>query len=317
MKDHKCWASSHQVDIRAAKSQMYEMVAKDPTRSLLEIYEVVRQKYTAQMDPSSKLLFLQEFPSFLDMKTALLAQRRKFIPPDPKTMIEINIDLPVFLTKAGENVVKGDQVLADGRRIILFTTKEHLKILARARQILGDGTFPSLPPYADSHFELRYKIVCEGYDLFMATNKPSWHTEISIMEWRMKMLNPKEWGDETVLVLASELLHVDIQIIPAFGEVTIIKSSSESSQKQLFSLFYFSEVDFYSGHYQSVKPSLPVSNSPSLAASFSPSLPISFSLDDIEVTDVISLDQHDHQLEELELTEETIQDIQIVVTDGR
>ena len=50
MKDHKCWASSYQVDIRAAKSQMYEMVAKEPTRSLLEIYEVVRQKYTAQMD---------------------------------------------------------------------------------------------------------------------------------------------------------------------------------------------------------------------------------------------------------------------------
>ena len=188
----------------------------------------------------------------------------------------------------------------------MLTTKEHLKILARARQILGDGTFPSLPPYADSHFELRYKIVCEGYDLFMATNKPSWHTEISIMEWRIKMLNPKEWGDETVLVLASELLHVDIQIIPAFGEVTIIKSSSESSQKQLFSLFYFSEVDFYSGHYQSVKPSLPVSHSSSL--------PTSFSLDEVEVTDVISFDQ-DHQLE-LELTEETIRDVKIVVTDG-
>ena len=85
MKDHKCWASSYQVDIRAAKSQMYEMVAKEPTRSLLEIYEVVRQKYTAQMDPDSKLLFLQEFPSFLDLKTALLAQRRKFIPPDPNS----------------------------------------------------------------------------------------------------------------------------------------------------------------------------------------------------------------------------------------
>ena len=78
-------------------------------------------------------------------KSTLLAQRRKFIPPDPKVMIEINIDLPVFLTKAGENVIKGDQVLADGRRIILFTTKEHLKILARARQILGDGTFRITP----------------------------------------------------------------------------------------------------------------------------------------------------------------------------
>ena len=37
------------------------------------------------------------------------------------------------------------------------------------------------------------------------------------------MLNPKEWGDETVLVLASELLQVGIQIIPAFGELVIIK----------------------------------------------------------------------------------------------
>ena len=121
------------------------------------------------------------------------------------------------------------------------------------------------------------------------------------------MLNPKESGDETVLVLATELLHVDIQIIPAFGEVAILKSSSESSTKQPLWLFHFSEVDFYSAHYQSVKPSLPVS--------LPVSLPTSFSLDDIEVTDVISFDQ-DHQLE-LELTEETIRDVQIVVTDGR
>ena len=78
-------------------------------------------------------------------------------------------------------------------------------------------------------------------------------------EWRLKMLNPKEWGDETVLVLASELLQVDIQIIPAFGEVVIIKSSSESSNKQPLYLFHFSEVDFYSSYYQSVLPSLPPS----------------------------------------------------------
>ena len=121
------------------------------------------------------------------------------------------------------------------------------------------------------------------------------------------MLNPKEWGDETVLVLASELLQVDIQIIPAFGEVTIIKSSSESSNKHPLWLFHFSEVDFYSPHYQSVKPSLPVSHSPSL--------PASFTLDEIEVSDVISFNQQD--LAGLELTEETIRDVQIVVTDGR
>ena len=168
---------------------------------------------------------------------------------------------------------------------------------------------PSLPPYADSHWELRYKIVSEGFDLFIATNIPPWQNEISMKEWRLKMLNPKEWGDETVLVLASELLQVDIQIIPAFGEVTIIKSSSESSNKQPLYLFHFSEVDFYSAHYQSVLPSLPVSLP-------TPSLPPSFSLDDIEVTDVISFDQQDHQLE-LELREEPSRDVQIVVTDSR
>ena len=120
------------------------------------------------------------------------------------------------------------------------------------------------------------------------------------------MLNPKEWGDETVLVLATKLLHVNIQIIPAFGDVAILKSSSESSNKKFLWLFHFSKVDFYSPHYQSVKPSLPVSHSSSL--------PTSFSLDEVEVTDVISFDQ-DHQLE-LELTEETIRDVKIVVTDG-
>ena len=97
------------------------------------------------MHCNTKLLFLQEFPSFLDVKSTMLSKRREFIPPDPKVMLEINIDLPVFLYKDGENVVKGDQVMADGRRILLLTTREHLKILARARQILGDGTFRITP----------------------------------------------------------------------------------------------------------------------------------------------------------------------------
>ena len=84
-------------DVKFDESQMYEMVAREPTRSLLEIYEVVRQKYTAQLNPNSKLLFLQEFPSFLDLKTALLAQRRIFIPPDPKIIIEKRL-FETFLT---------------------------------------------------------------------------------------------------------------------------------------------------------------------------------------------------------------------------
>ena len=142
---HSCWVSSNQQAIKEAKEEMYQKVLSEPTRSLQEIYETVRQKFTAELDPSSKLIFLQDFPKFLDIKKQLLSRRREMIPPDPKAMSDIDFSLPVFLTKNGENVVKGEQVLSDGRRVILFTTNEHLKILARAHQILGDGTFRITP----------------------------------------------------------------------------------------------------------------------------------------------------------------------------
>ena len=43
----------------------------------------------------------------------LLSRRRQMIPPDPKVMSDIDIDLQVFLTKKVENVVKGEQFLSD------------------------------------------------------------------------------------------------------------------------------------------------------------------------------------------------------------
>ena len=68
-------------------------------------------------------------------------KRREVIPADPKFMTDIDLTLPVFLYQDGESVVKGEQVLSDGRRIILFTTKEHLKILARAVRYWEMGLF--------------------------------------------------------------------------------------------------------------------------------------------------------------------------------
>ena len=144
-KDHLCWVSAFQQVIKRARDQMCEMVLKEPTRSLLEIYEEVRRDCTEDLDSVTKLIFLQDFPSYTEIKTILSRKRREVIPADPKSMTDIDLSLPVFLYKDGESVVKGEQVLSDGRRIILFTTKEHLKILARARQILGDGTFRITP----------------------------------------------------------------------------------------------------------------------------------------------------------------------------
>ena len=68
------------------------------------------------MDSNSKFLFLQDFPTFLNIRTILARKRREVIPAEPKVMSEIDLTLPVFLYKDGESVVKGEQVLSDGRR---------------------------------------------------------------------------------------------------------------------------------------------------------------------------------------------------------
>ena len=93
-----------------------------------------------------------------------------------------------------------------------------------------------------------------------------------------------------------------IHIISAFpvssnNGVTIIKPVDLSSQKQPIYLFLFPETDFVSAHYQSVRP-----------ASTPASLPSQF---EFEVSEVFSL----HSDNQLEITEESIRDIQVVVSD--
>ena len=58
---------------------------------------------------------------------------------------------------------------------------------------------PVLKNYAESHWELRWKVVSEGYETFLKTGVLSWPDDPltgSMKEWRTKMLNPTEYGDE-------------------------------------------------------------------------------------------------------------------------
>ena len=55
-------------------------------------------------------------------------------------MTDLRVDLDLFNYKKDEVVIKGNQVLSDGRIIIMFSSNGHLEILARANQVLGDST---------------------------------------------------------------------------------------------------------------------------------------------------------------------------------
>ena len=89
------------------------------------------------MDSDARFQFLQDFPPLHDVTSGLYTKRRD------ETMTDLDIDLSLFLyNEDGEMVVKGDTVI-NGKRIILFSSNDHLEILARARQIL-DRITPTL-----------------------------------------------------------------------------------------------------------------------------------------------------------------------------
>ena len=101
------------------------------------------------------------------------------------------------------------------------------------------------------------------------------------------MLDPNEYGDEIILHLASNLLEVEIILIPAFREsgcnpvrgITKIQPMLEP-RNDPFYLFAYSDSDFISPHYESVWP-----KDPTFPPTFLPSsiLPPSIAIDDTEM----------------------------------
>ena len=113
--DHSCWADGNQALHRKARDEMLSKVTQDPTRSAQLVYEEVRNSFTENMESEEKFLFLSNFPTFKEFHTILYRKRLELIPPNPKTMIDLNVDLPMFQYSRDETVVKGDQVLTRPR----------------------------------------------------------------------------------------------------------------------------------------------------------------------------------------------------------
>ena len=156
---------------------------------------------------------------------------------------------------------------------LLYLAELNLKM--SEKETPGDGSclfhaildqiqsIPEVQDYASNHFELRWKIVSDGYKMFLETDKLSWPDDPiqSKKEWKTEMLDPKTWGDEVVLALTSNLLELDIIIIPAFRQAGLDPVSGVTTIKplvppkhQAIHLFQFSESDFNSAHYESVFP---------------------------------------------------------------
>ena len=62
-RDHACWSDGNQALIRQARTEMFTKITENPSRSILQIYEEVRNSITQSMDSQEKVLFLSVFPN--------------------------------------------------------------------------------------------------------------------------------------------------------------------------------------------------------------------------------------------------------------
>ena len=80
LKDHSCWADGYQALVKKARRTMIFEVSQDPSRSVNQIYEEVRNSITQTMTTQEKQLFLSAFPTFRAIQSTLYKKRWELLP---------------------------------------------------------------------------------------------------------------------------------------------------------------------------------------------------------------------------------------------
>ena len=159
---HRCTPSSTAALVTACMDNMKKKVFDQPTREILTIYEEMRLEYSSKLAEQERKAFLSEIPPYRSAKAELYRQRRQRIPALPLSMISFNMTGHWFVynNQTGENVILGEKVIGQ-KKIVVFSTKEHVKILCRCRTVSGDGTFKITPSLWYQTFILAGEVVPE------------------------------------------------------------------------------------------------------------------------------------------------------------
>ena len=145
--EHVCQQNGLETIIKVAKLEMRKKVQEDPNNPIPQIYDEIRKKSFKTLDQFGQTQLAQQFPSFRQVQSELYKERRCFIPPEPKTCADLDLGRDMFYLDEDhkETMIKGDTMLDDHRRVILISTDAQMETLARAKTILGDGTFKIAP----------------------------------------------------------------------------------------------------------------------------------------------------------------------------
>ena len=79
--------------------EMRKKVQEDPNKPITQIYEEVRKKTFKSLDEFGQIQLSQDFPSFRVVQSSLYKERRCFIPPEPKSASDLQLDREMFYLK--------------------------------------------------------------------------------------------------------------------------------------------------------------------------------------------------------------------------
>ena len=119
--EHKCWDSGFRVKIKEAVEEMYSKIKEDPMRKMPRVYQEVTAKITENLDHEERCALLQEFPTYRAVQSRLYKKKYEFVPRDPEEMKDFDADLPWCTLSSGENFVKGDILLENGKSCFQLT----------------------------------------------------------------------------------------------------------------------------------------------------------------------------------------------------
>ena len=173
--------------IKVARMEMRKRVQEDPSRPIPQIYEEVRKETFNQFDESGQFAIAADFPPFRSVQSELFKERRCFIPPEPKSVQDLDLESG-FLFEGEENIIKGDTIISENKRVVMFITNALLDVLARGKQILGDGTFKITPSLFHQVFCISSQVDLDGtfvtcaYVLLPDKTKESYNVMFSMLK---------------------------------------------------------------------------------------------------------------------------------------
>ena len=144
---HVCAISTTAILTKQFRRELYQEIALNPIKPLPTIYEEVRNDMCKDLSHDERVAFLQDIPTYSDVQANLYVYRKEFIPGQPKTQGEVDAtsDWFLFSQLSGESMIKIDYTQDNGLRLLGFSSKECMQILARAQCISVDGTFQVSP----------------------------------------------------------------------------------------------------------------------------------------------------------------------------